>query len=91
MEKTGEKVRETLFDKTSSFFATLKQQSPETVTTIERALEEPIYYGNAVFEVESAAQANPKVNQAIEELAVAANAEPPVNLTKVLPRYSICT
>lgn len=84
LEKAGEKVGETLCDKTSSFFATLNQQSPETVTTIERALEEPIYYGNAVLEVRSVAQVNPKVNQAMEELAVAAKAEPNANLKKTL-------
>lgn len=86
LEKAGEKVGETLCDKTSSFFTALNQQSPETVTTIEKALEEPIYYGNAVVKVESAAQASPKFNQAMQELAAAAETNPPPNLAEFLKK-----
>lgn len=78
LEKGGEKVGEALFDKTNSFFTALKQQSPETVITIEKALEEPIHHRNAVVEVKSAAQANPRVNQAMQELAAVAKVDPKI-------------
>ncbi len=44
LEKTGEKVTETLWEQTGKFLNSLKQQSPDTVTVIEKALEEPFYY-----------------------------------------------
>lgn len=84
LEKTGENVGEALWDKTGKFLVTLKKQSPHTVTAIEKAPEQPLDYGKAVVEVESAAKANPEVAQAAQELAAAAKAEPLPNLTKVL-------
>ncbi|MEM7714520.1 MAG: hypothetical protein AAF349_13260 [Cyanobacteria bacterium P01_A01_bin.68] len=75
LEKTGEKVGEALWDKTEKFFVTLKKHSPHTITAIEKAPEQPLDYGKAVVEVESAARANPEVNQAMEEVAAAAKAE----------------
>ena len=76
LEKTGEKVGEALWDKTDKFLVTLKKQSPHTVAAIEKAPEQPLDYGKAVLEVESAAKANPEVAQAMEELLAAAKAEP---------------
>ncbi|MEH1967245.1 hypothetical protein [Nostoc sp.] len=75
LEKTGEKVGEALWDKTGKFLVTLKKQSPQTVVAIEKAPEQPLDYGKAVLEVQSAAQDNPEVTQAVEELAQAAKAE----------------
>ncbi|MBD6620316.1 hypothetical protein FNW02_32170 [Komarekiella sp. 'clone 1'] len=84
LEKTGEKVGETLWDKTGKFIVTLKKQSPHTVAAIEKAPEQPLDYGKAVLEVESAAQANPEVAQAAQELAQAAKAEPNPKLAQIL-------
>jgi hypothetical protein len=75
LEKTGEKVGEALWDKTGQFLVTLKKHSPHTVVGIEKASSQPLDYGKAVLEVESAAQTNPEVNQAMQELAQAAKAE----------------
>ena len=75
LEKTGEKVGEALWDKTGKFLVTLKKHSPHTITAIEKAPVQPIDYGKAVVEVEAAAKENPEVNQAMEEVAVAAKAE----------------
>ncbi|MEH2168991.1 MAG: hypothetical protein V7K41_20490 [Nostoc sp.] len=75
LEKTGEKVGESLWDKTGQFLLTLKKHSPHTVVAIEKAQEQPLDYGKAVLEVESAAKANAEVNQAVQELAAAAKAE----------------
>ncbi|MEH2260505.1 MAG: hypothetical protein V7K60_30885 [Nostoc sp.] len=84
LEKTTEKVTETLLDKTGKFLVTLKKQSPHTVVAIEKAPEQPLDYGKAVLEVESAAKANPEVAQAMQELAAAAKAEPNPKLAEIL-------
>ena len=55
LEKTGEKVGEALWDKTGKFLVTLKKHAPYTVTAIEQAPEQPLDCGNAVLDVESAA------------------------------------
>ena len=78
LEKTGEKVGESLWDKTGKFLVTLRKHSPHTVVAIEKAPEEPLDYGKAVLEVESAAKANPEVNQAVQELVAEARADPKV-------------
>ncbi|OYD91201.1 hypothetical protein CDG76_28570 [Nostoc sp. 'Peltigera membranacea cyanobiont' 210A] len=84
LEKTTEKVTETLLDKTGKFLITLKKQSPHTVAAIEKAPEQPLDYGKAVLEVQSAAKANPEVAQAMQELAAAAKAEPNSKLAEIL-------
>jgi hypothetical protein len=75
LEKTGEKVGETLWDKTVQFLVTLKKHSPHTVVAIEKAPSQPLDYGKAVLEVESAVKAYPEVNQAVQQLVAAAKAE----------------
>ncbi|MBW4449293.1 MAG: hypothetical protein KME38_21250 [Spirirestis rafaelensis WJT71-NPBG6] len=84
LEKTGEKVGEALWDKTGKFLLTLKKQSPHTVTAIQKAPEQALDYGKAVVEVESAAIANPEVNQAMQDLAAAAKAEPNPKFAEIL-------
>lgn len=84
LEKTGEKVGEALFDKTSEFLSSLKKQSPDTVTAIEKAPEQPLDYGKAVLEVESAAKVNPEVDRTMQELAAAAKAEPNPKFNEIL-------
>ncbi|MCC5653256.1 hypothetical protein LC609_26360 [Nostoc sp. XA013] len=84
LEKTTEKVTESLLDKTGQFLVTLKKQSPQTVVAIEKAPEQPLDYGKAVLEVESAAKANPEVAQAMQELTAVAKAEPNPKLAEIL-------
>ncbi|MFN6517447.1 MAG: hypothetical protein RMY29_023610 [Nostoc sp. CreGUA01] len=84
LEKTTEKVTESLLDKAGKFLVTLKKQSPHTVAAIEKAPEQAIDYQKAVLEVQSAAKANPEVAQAVEELAQAAKAEPNPKLAEIL-------
>jgi len=78
LEKTGEKVGEALWDKTGKFLVTLKKHSPHTITAIEKAPEEPLDFGKAVVEAESAAKVDSEVNQAMEEVAAAAKVDPKV-------------
>ncbi|MDF5718874.1 MAG: hypothetical protein PUP93_34670 [Rhizonema sp. NSF051] len=84
LEKTGEKVGETLWNKTGEFLVTLKKHSPHTVVAIEKVPSQPLDYGKAVLEVESAAIANPEVNQALQKLVAEAKTDPPLNLAQVL-------
>ncbi len=84
LEKIGENIGDSLSNKTKQFIAALKKQSPETVTAIEKAPEQPLDYGQAVLEVEAAAKKDPEVNQAIQELTAAAKAEPNPKLAEIL-------
>ncbi|MDF5739691.1 MULTISPECIES: hypothetical protein [unclassified Nostoc] len=88
LEKTTEKVTDTLLDKTGKFLVTLKKQSPHTVVAIEKIPEQPRNYVNAVLEVQSAAQANPEVAQAAQELAQAAKAEPNPNFIQSIQQLA---
>lgn len=76
LEKTGEKVGETLWQQADNFLNSLKKESPDTVTAIEKAPEQPLDYGKAVLEIEAAAKANPEVAQRMQELVAMVETEP---------------
>jgi hypothetical protein len=76
LEKTGEKVGETLWQQTGNFLNSLRHESPDTVTAIEKAPEQPLDYGKAVLETEAAAKANPEVAQRMQELVAMVETEP---------------
>jgi DNA segregation ATPase FtsK/SpoIIIE-like protein len=84
LEKTGEKVGETLWQQTGNFLNSLRNESPDTVTAIEKAPERPLDYGKAVLETEAAAKANPEVAQRMQELVATAETEPLPNLEAIL-------
>jgi len=84
LEKTGEKVGESLWNKTSQFLVTLNKHSPHTVLAIEKSPSQPLDFGQAVLEVESAAQSHPEVNRALQELVSAAKAEPNPKFNEIL-------
>ncbi len=83
LEKTGENIGQVVWDKSSKLMKYLKQESPDTVTAIEQASEQPLDYGQAVLEIQEAA-ANPDVAQTIQELAAAVEENPHPKLTEVL-------
>ena len=76
LEKTGEKLGEKLLEKGGELMQLLKHQSPATASAIEAAPEQPLDYGQAVLEVESAAQESPELAQALQEVVEAAKAHP---------------
>jgi hypothetical protein len=76
LEKTGEKVGETLWQQTGNFLNSLRNESPDIVTAIEKAPEQPLDYGKAVLETEAAAKANPEVAQRMQELVAMVETEP---------------
>ena len=84
LEKTGENVGQALWDKVAKFLESLKQESPDTVTAIERASEQPLDYGEAVLEIESAAKTNSEIARNLEELAAAGKANPHPKFAEVM-------
>jgi hypothetical protein len=76
LEKTGEKIAETLWQQTGNFLNSLRNESPDTVTAIEKAPQQPLDYGKAVLETEAAAKANPELAQRMQELVATAETEP---------------
>jgi hypothetical protein len=84
LEKTGEKIGEALSDKMGQFLVTLRKQSPQTVTALEKVPEQPLNYGKAVLEVESAAKADPECDRTMQELVSLTEKNPPSNLAEIL-------
>ena len=74
LEKIGENIGDTLSHKTQQFLELLKQRLPGTFAAIEQAPEQPLNYGQAVLDIETAAKADPNISQAIQELVAAAKA-----------------
>lgn len=74
LEKIGENIGDTLYNKTQQFSELLKQRLPGTFAAIEQAPEQPLNYGEAVLEIETAAKTDTNISQAIQELVAAAKA-----------------
>ena len=84
LEKIGENIGDTLYNKTQQFSELLKQRLPGTFAAIEQAPEQPLNYGQAVLEIETAAKADPNISQAIQELVAAAKAEQNPKIADIL-------
>ena len=84
LEKIGENIGDTLSHKTQQFSELLKQRLPGTFAAIEQAPEQPLNYGQAVLEIETAAKADPNISQVIQELVAAAKAEQNPKIADIL-------
>ncbi|MBO1061878.1 MAG: hypothetical protein HEQ14_13365 [Aphanizomenon flos-aquae CP01] len=84
LEKIGENIGDTLYNKTQQFSEWLKQRLPGTFAAIEQAPEQPLNYGQAVLEIETAAKTDPNISQVIQELTQLAETNPPKNLAEIL-------
>jgi ABC-type transporter Mla subunit MlaD len=84
LEKIGENIGDTLYNKTQQFSELLKQRLPGTFAAIEQAPEQPLNYGEAVLEIETAAKTDPNISQVIQELTQLAETSPPANLAEIL-------
>jgi hypothetical protein len=84
LETTTEKVTEAVFEKGKGFLSFLRQESPETVTAIEKAPQQPLNYGDVVLAVERAAQASPQVRETMEALVMTAQGSEIPNLGNIL-------
>ncbi|AOX01615.1 hypothetical protein BJP34_21165 [Moorena producens PAL-8-15-08-1] len=85
IEKTGENVGQVLWDRPKRLFLeSLRKQSPETVTAIEKVPEQPLDYAEVVLQLETAAKQNPEVAQAMEHLVTTVNAQDLPNLEEII-------
>ena len=84
LEKIGENIGDTLTHKTQQFSELLKQRLPGTLAAIEQAPEQPLNYGQAVLEIETAAKTDPNISQVIQELVAAAKAEQNPKIADIL-------
>jgi len=84
LEKTGEKVGEVVFDRATNLLSSFKQESPNIVAAIEQSPDTPINYGDAVLELEAAAQKNPKIKENTKALVDAVRSDNLPNLEPIL-------
>lgn len=84
LEKIGENIGDTLSHKTQHFLELLEQRLPGTFAAIEQAPEQPLNYGQAVLEIETAAKADPNISQVIQELVAAAKVEQNPKIADIL-------
>ena len=83
-EKIGENIGDALTHKIQQFLELLTKQSSATVTAIEKAPQQPLDYGKAVLEIETAAKADPNISQVIQELVAVAKAEQNPKIADIL-------
>lgn len=84
LEKTGERIGEKVFDETGKLLLRLRSKSPDTVTAIELAEQQPLDYGKAVLEIQETAKQYPEVAQAIRDVETAVKEEPNSKLTQAI-------
>jgi MinD-like ATPase involved in chromosome partitioning or flagellar assembly len=84
LEKTGERIGEKVFDETGKLLLRLKSKSPDTVTAIELAEQQPLDYGKAVWEVQETAKQYPEVAQAVRDVETAVKEEPNSKLAQAI-------
>ena len=84
LEKIGENIGQAVWDKTSRFLESLRKQSPETVTAIEKAPQQPLDYAKVVLQLEAAAKENTEVSQAMEHLVTTVNVKDLPNFEKII-------
>ncbi|NJL91918.1 MAG: hypothetical protein HC916_20655 [Coleofasciculaceae cyanobacterium SM2_1_6] len=75
LEKTGEKLGETVVDRTGKVLAFLRHKSPETVTVIETT-PAALDYIQTVETVKIEANRDPQFAQLLQELVTAAQNDP---------------
>lgn len=83
-EKTGEKLGEKVFDQSEKFLTSLRRQSPETASAIQKAPQEPLDFGQAVLEVDALAKIDSELADTIQILAATAAQDPNPRLTEMV-------
>jgi len=83
-EKTGEKLGEKVFDQSEKFLTSLRHQSPETASAIQKAPQEPLDFGQAVLEVDALAKTDSELADAIQILAATAEQDPNPRLAEMV-------
>ncbi|HAX80926.1 MAG TPA: hypothetical protein DCY88_35085 [Cyanobacteria bacterium UBA11372] len=76
LEKMGENLGDAVTERVDKFRSLLKHESPDTASAIELAPEQPLDYGQAMLEVQSAGDRNDEFKQILIQLLAAAQADP---------------
>lgn len=76
LEKIGENLGDAVIQPVKKFWSLLKHESPDTASAIELAPEQPLDYGQAMLEVQSAADRNDEFKQILIQLLAAATTNP---------------
>ncbi|MBE9130207.1 MULTISPECIES: hypothetical protein [unclassified Coleofasciculus] len=71
-EKSGEVLGEKALEQGGKLVKLLKERFPKADSALARVEEKPEDWGEAVLEIEAAAQADPEVAEAVQEVATAA-------------------
>ncbi|NEO44105.1 MAG: hypothetical protein F6K55_08185 [Moorea sp. SIO4A3] len=89
-EKTGETLGEKVLEKAGKLMTLLKEKFPKVDAAIMRAEQQPLDAGEAQLdtvvagEIEAAAEKDPEVAKAVNELAEEAKADPNPKLTQTI-------
>ncbi|NEP58108.1 MAG: hypothetical protein F6K31_13970 [Symploca sp. SIO2G7] len=89
-EKTGEMLGEKVLEKAGKFIALIKERFPKAYAAIVRVEQQPLDAGEAQLdtvvagEIEAAAEKDPEVAKAVNELAEEAKADPNPKLTQTI-------
>lgn len=83
-EETGKELGKAISHQIGKLGQLVKGKAPKTAA-IEQA-DQPVDYGQAVLELESATKTNSELSQTVEELAAAVQADP--KLAQLVPAYA---
>jgi hypothetical protein len=75
LHKTVDKLGDLVWDRTEKLLNSLRKQSPETVTKIEKIPEQPENYDRVLAEIRAAVRENSEIKRQIKELAEAIRSE----------------
>lgn len=78
-EKTGEKLGEKALEQSGKLAKLIKEKFPKTSDKLALVPENPEYLGEAVLEVEAAAQQDDEVKATVEAIANAVKSQPKYN------------
>ncbi len=70
------KVGEDLLEKGGNLWKRIQAKLPKLAADLKKANLTPLDYGEAVLELEAAAQADPEIREAVQEVATQAQADP---------------
>ncbi|MGH1395788.1 MAG: hypothetical protein ACRAVC_17440 [Trichormus sp.] len=75
LEKTGEKLGEAAIEKSNELITQLRQKNklPLLANTSQEDTQQPLDYGQAVFELKAAADTDTEIAQSVREVEAAVN------------------
>lgn len=85
LEKTGEKLGETLLEQCRKLIEQIQHKLPKVANAIQATEQQkPLDYAEAVPELKAAADKDPELAQAVQDVEAAAKAEPNPKITQTV-------